>query len=619
MARQIALILFGICFQPLAAIHSGAQIRQSDDALAREVFKRLLDVAPPQTRIPWPPILVIADTEEINAYASIEKKGDLIQPVVVCDNGLLQKVVEGDQDRVAYVLGHELAHHILGHTQIPERDTNFLRATFGRTQELDADREGMELAAKAGFSFSGGLSAMRKMIDLGLNYSSFEGLSSDHPSWYDRIAKLDKDQASIWRSLSSFQDGNYFLVVQNYELAQRAFRQVTRVFPDAYEAWANLGYAMLMEYADSLEEADLQRFDVGQIVTGGFYRRSKSLEARVRGVNEELWWDAVGALREAIRLNPNLSLPRANLGIAYLFRPAGKDPGKAAQYLEEATNLAPLDPSLDPVARLAENTNLAVAHFAAGDDIKASEELSEVDRALRASDAQWSSALSSVNSALVYNQAFLLARSADKGKQKLAFDDLERYLRTSDPSCMWWATAYNKYVDLSKMFGVSPQSASLIHGDSNTRFRPVTELVLDSSHIPLGEQISLALTSLGGSPVVKPVIPNTNLLRYDFVQRGISLIGVDEVLAIVLAGESAPALSLREIGLGNRAHTIHVGMSTTELDALMQDADYDFRQLTDPETNYRFYKDVGIAVLIRNGVVAEVVISQIPKENTGLI
>jgi hypothetical protein len=124
---------------------------------------------------------------------------------------------------------------------------------------------------------------------------------------------------------------------------------------------------------------------------------------------------------------------------------------------------------------------------------------------------------------------------------------------------------------------------------------------------------------LGGSPVVKPVIPNTNLLRYDFVQRGISLIGVDEVLAIVLAGESAPALSLREIGLGNRAHTIHVGMSTTELDALMQDADYDFRQLTDPETNYRFYKDVGIAVLIRNGVVAEVVISQIPKENTGLI
>ena len=54
----------------------------------------------------------------------------------------------------------------------------------------------MELAVKAGYSFNGGLGAMRKMIDLGLNYSSFEGLSSDHPSWYDRIAQLDKEQAS---------------------------------------------------------------------------------------------------------------------------------------------------------------------------------------------------------------------------------------------------------------------------------------------------------------------------------------------------------------------------------------------------------------------------------------
>ena len=144
------------------------------------------------------------DKEEINAYAAIERKNARIQPVVVCYNGLLQKVIEGNPDRLAYVLGHELAHHILGHTQVPKEDTDFLRATFGRTQELDADREGMTLAVRAGYSFPGGLSALRKMIDLGLNYSSFEGLSNDHPSWYDRIAKLDKEQAGIWRSLSSF-------------------------------------------------------------------------------------------------------------------------------------------------------------------------------------------------------------------------------------------------------------------------------------------------------------------------------------------------------------------------------------------------------------------------------
>ena len=37
----------------------------------------------------------------------------------------------------------------------------------------------MELALRAGYSYVGGLSAIRKMIDLGLNYSSFEGLAAD--------------------------------------------------------------------------------------------------------------------------------------------------------------------------------------------------------------------------------------------------------------------------------------------------------------------------------------------------------------------------------------------------------------------------------------------------------
>lgn len=619
MTRRTIFTCFGLSILLFAHANCGAEIRPSDDALARQVFKQLLSVVPAQQRLPWPPALIIVDKGEINAYASIEKKDAQIQPVVVCYNGLLQEVVDGNADRLAYVLGHELGHHLLGHTQIPKENTDFLRATFGRAQELDADREGMELAVQAGYSFNGGLSAMRKMIDLGLNYSSFEGLSSDHPSWYERIAQLDKEQASTWKSLGSFQNGTYFLVVQNYDLAQRAFRQVTKEFPDADEAWANLGYAMLMEYADSLDEADLERFNVGQIVTGGFYRRSRSLEARVRGVNEELWWDAVGALREAIRLNPSLSIPRANLGIAYLFRPAGKDPGKAAQYLEEAAKLAPTDPSLDSISRLAENTNLAVAYSAAVDNQKALEELTEVDRSLHTPGARLSRASGSVSSAVAYNRGFLLAQSSDKAQQKLAFDDLEGYLRSSDPSGMWWKFAYNKYADLGKTFGVTPQPASLVHRDLNLHFRPVTELEVKSSHVALGDQMSEARLQFGVIPSVSAVIPKTNLLRYDFNQFGISVIGADEVLAIVLAGKSAPELNLREIGVGNRAHQIRVGMSSKDLDELMQDSDYDFRQLTDPGINYRFYRDIGVAILIRDGLIVEVIISQIPKGNTGLI
>ncbi len=372
------LVLFSIC------IHHRlfAQKAPDEGALADQVFSNLLQAVPSQTAIPWPPILLIVDKPDVNAFATIEMGNGKQQSVVVCYRGLLDKVVQGDANRIAYVLGHEIAHHVLGHTRELPAKTDFLGATFTRAQELEADREGMEIALKAGYSYEGGLSAIRKMIGLGLDYSSFEGLSRDHPSWYDRIAQLDRNQAKLWRSLSAFQNGTYFLIVQNYPLAERSFRRVTKDFPNSDEAWANLGYALLMEYTDSLDEPALRHFDIGQVVTGGFYRKSRSLEGQLRGIDEELWWDSVGALREAIRINPSLSLPRANLGIAYLFRPEGKDPGKAAQFLEEASNLAAKDESLDPVARLAEQTNLAVAYAAMGDPQKALTMIGAVEESL---------------------------------------------------------------------------------------------------------------------------------------------------------------------------------------------------------------------------------------------
>src|SRR5258708_36106306 len=166
--------------------------------------------------------------------------------------------------------------------------------------------------------------------------------------------------------MSSFDNGVYFLLVQNYPLAERSFRQVTRDFPDSWEAWSNLGFAQLMQYADALSAEDLLRFDVGQIVTGGFYRRPKSLEGKVRGIHEELWVEAVKSLEEALRLKPGLSFTDAGLGVAYLIRPAGRDAAKSVQFLEEAVKLAERDDSLDTPARLAGELNLAGGFTAPG-------------------------------------------------------------------------------------------------------------------------------------------------------------------------------------------------------------------------------------------------------------
>ncbi|MDB4893966.1 MAG: hypothetical protein JWN15_228, partial [Firmicutes bacterium] len=595
-----------------------AEVNDADQAQAEQVFQQLLAVTQAPGGVPWPPDLEIVDKDEPNAYAAIRKHDDHEQAVVVCYNGILKRAVEGNADRLAYVLGHELAHHLLGHTRASTANTPFLIATFTRAQELDADRKGMELALRAGFSYSGGLSAIRKMMDLGLNYSSFEGLSADHPSWFDRIALLDKDQAGLWRSMSSFDNGVYFLLVQNYPLAERAFRQVTKDFPGAYDAWANLGYALLMQYADSLDTEDLRRFDVGQIVAAGFYRRPKSLESKVRGINEELWWDAVGALREAVRLKPDLSLPKANLGVAYLLRPAGKDPGKATQMLEEAAQLADHDTSLDPVSRLAEQINLAVAYAAHGDADKALGALGAVETSLKKREMLSLRGAGSLGNALAYNHALLLSQSPDVQRQRLAIGELENYLRQTGPSLAWWQLAYQRYSGLCKQSGTTPKSEPMLLSDMSVRFRPVAALVTNKVQVMLGQSLAEARTQLGVAGNSIPVVRGTNLVQIDYPQRGIKVMGTDEVLAIILFGDHAPSLPIRETGLGAKSAELKVGMTTTELDQVLGDSDYDFRQLVDPALNYRFYSDLGIAVLAKSGTVIELVIGQVPKRKVGI-
>ncbi len=137
-------------------------------------------------------------------------------------------------------------------------------------------------------------------------------------------------------------------------------------FPDAYEAWSNLGYALLMQYCDALNPDDLRRLGIGQLVLGGFYKRPASLRSRVKGVDRALWDETVRSLREALRLKPGLSLAKAFLGVAYLVHPGGKDAATARDLLREAASLAESDPLLDDHSRASVFINLAVAELVAG-------------------------------------------------------------------------------------------------------------------------------------------------------------------------------------------------------------------------------------------------------------
>jgi tetratricopeptide (TPR) repeat protein len=613
--RRLGIVLWCAACVSMTPLASWAEIKPEEQALVTGLMSRMSAVIHP-ANMTWPPQIDLQDGP-LDAYAQLDDSKKPAVPHVVITTGLLRDVIEGVPDRLAFVVGHEIGHHVLGHTAHPapgSSSTHFLRATYSRDDEFAADLYGMQWMLNAGYSYRAGLSAFKLMQERGIAaYSPFEGLSSDHPSWAERIAALDKEQPTLWRAMGAFDSGVYLLDAEQYAMAERCFRGVVKQFPDSYDAWANLGYALLMQYADKLEVADLRRFGVGQVVVGGFYRRPGSLEAQVRGIDEAMWQEATEALKTALRLRPDSALASANLGVAYLIRPAGKDTGRAIEWLEKAKAAAARDAAADPVARASVQINLGVAYLAAGDTAAFNRELAAADGAVPADAPRRGGAASLASAAIVYNRALLSLSSSDVKQRRRALAGFEAYLGGVGSDSAWWTLAYEQYVGVCKELGVAPKSRQEMEGGKRSQYRPVMSMTFGpGKRVELGQATREATANLGPSQPL-PAVDGGSLVRYVYPALGTELLANDRVIAISLSGASSPAISLRSVGLSGKQSSLRIGMSKDELEAALADVDFDFGQLLDPDKDYRFYGSLGLAVKLQSGSVVELVIVQIPR------
>lgn len=599
----------------LATASAQAEISDKDREMVNEVWEKLLIVAEPVEGYAWPPKLDIIDEDVLNAYATLDYENeDEPQPLIFLYRGILEKVIEGKPDRLAYLLGHELSHILCKHVDrgTSRGATPLVEFAATRAQEEEADLRGLELALSAGYSKKECLGMIRQMIALGQEYTSFEGLNADHPSWNDRGAYIDEDEEHLWRSMSAFKNGVYFIMFEQYPAAMFCFENVTREFPGSAEAWANLGYARLMEYCDALDAEDLEYFDIGQLAVGGFYTRPGELVRA--GIDSELWFDAVGALREALRLNPDSMVAAANLGVAYLVHPEGKQVGEATRYFEIAANLAEQEANGDGLARAAVLANAAVADLAAGRTEEANQRFERAQSLQRSFSAE-TAVGTGLTGSLLYQQAMLLANSKDDADRKKAVELFEQYLQTIGHASAWWGLAYNKYVDLCKSVGQKAKPEKALQGDRALTFRPVTSIELsDGEVIRLTEKLRDVEAALGEGESL-PVVRRTLFKRVRYPEENIDLLATDQVLAIWLTEPDSPPVQVRTSGVATEIQELRVGMTSDELDEVLGDLMYDYRQLYDPEINYRFYRDLGIAVRVRKGEVAEMIVVQIPERN----
>jgi len=174
--------------------------------------------------VPFPFVVGLSDSNEINAFAQLQNN----QRYIIFTNGFIAQF-GNDPDVLATVLGHELAHHQLGHTQ-PDYAKNRDMAidatsqalgmiasyfipfsglvignaakgvglTFSRNDERSADEMGMQWAMQAGFSPCGSYRFASQMNALG------EGASipflSTHPGNNERMEnanRISESQKSI--------------------------------------------------------------------------------------------------------------------------------------------------------------------------------------------------------------------------------------------------------------------------------------------------------------------------------------------------------------------------------------------------------------------------------------
>jgi predicted Zn-dependent protease len=149
---------------------------------------------------------IVLDTDAVNAFAA---PGGYVHITKGC------LALVANESELAGVLGHELVHVIEDHTikalskagfvdtaasatgkgnaitaGLVDQVTNIALQGFGRGEELESDKDGLGLAAKAGYQADGLRVFLQRLTDRNKSSSEKRGLFASHPQMQERLEKL---------------------------------------------------------------------------------------------------------------------------------------------------------------------------------------------------------------------------------------------------------------------------------------------------------------------------------------------------------------------------------------------------------------------------------------------
>ncbi|MEO8702786.1 MAG: tetratricopeptide repeat protein [Kofleriaceae bacterium] len=283
-----------------------------------------------------------------------------------------KKPIDANNDALAHILAHELAHVTRRHTlntavfQEAIKDTSrrldpAILTHVTRTHEIDADREGIVMAFLAGYAPRGGIEFMEVM---GQQMEIPKHL--DHPTFEERVEYLTEYWTNDVRyAFVSFKLGvgamdrgakaeatDMTQAVAAYEEAVDHFKRFRTMLPSLKEAMNDLGIAYTKIGVLAMNKTDTPlgrwqtRFSLERESAVKYVGLVKDEESRqTRGTEKaRLPWqlrEGIAAFKEAIATDEGYTKARLNLATAYV----------AANQLDNAKDaLAKLEPKRGVVA-----------------------------------------------------------------------------------------------------------------------------------------------------------------------------------------------------------------------------------------------------------------------------
>lgn len=310
---------------------------------AQDVFRRVKATA--DKKASRPPSLKISPGPDI-PWAEAQKDGTIVlstKALDVCYQDVDKK--DGDS-RVAFILGHELAHLSNDHFWEIKDSRAFqsckpeLKDIFKKDREFHADSWGLVYASMAGYDPNVILNTKRNIFQEWLDQISERERSKrdSHPVPEERVDKLLKKAEHVKNKLHFFHLGVRLYQVGKYDDALRMLSQFRQEFPSR-EVLNNIGLILYQMGASECEPREAYQFKLSTLLdTRTQAEKFDRSKAEFRQKIEE----AIEAFRKAGEQDPFYLPVYVNLSSAYIMQGRYSE---AAAVLKRALKLRDDDPA----------------------------------------------------------------------------------------------------------------------------------------------------------------------------------------------------------------------------------------------------------------------------------